>query len=343
MSQASPETPGPTTIPQVTVAIVTYNDAADLVPCLGCLDRQEGATLEIVVVDNASDDSSAQVARDWQGDHSPLRVLAQRTNLGFAAGMNVAINDSAAPYLLSLNADTRPEPDFVHRLLERMTAHPERTVGAVTGRLLRPVEAGHPRRLDACGMCLTRAWRHLDRGSGEVDQGQWTVAERVFGGTGAATLFRRQALEDVAVDGEVFDPFFHSFREDAELSFRLQERGWEVLYEPTARAEHRRFNLPRRRGSMPAMVNRHSLKNRYLLRLYHQSAGNFVATLIPTLWRDLQALGYVLLRERSSLPAYSWLWRNRSGILRKRRLIRARRTRPAAEVNRWFSTAGLPL
>jgi GT2 family glycosyltransferase len=197
--------------------------------------------------------------------------------------------------------------------------------------------------LDACGMILTRNWRHLDRGSGEVDRGQWSTADRVFGATGAASLFRRAALDDVAVEGEIFDSRFHSFREDAELCFRLRERGWEVIYEPAAVCEHRRFNLPERRSAMPAAVNLHSLKNRYLLRLYHQTAGNLLRTLLPTLVRDLAALGWVVLRERSSLAAYAWLWRHRREIRRRRRLIQERRTVPPAAIDRWFGSQGEPL
>jgi GT2 family glycosyltransferase len=145
------------------------------------------------------------------------------------------------------------------------------------------------------------------------------------------------------VEGEIFDPRFHSFREDAELCFRLRERGWEVLYEPAAVAEHRRFNLPERRAAMSPFVNYHSLKNRYLLRLYHQTAGNFLRTLLPALVRDLLAFGYVVLRERSSLAAYAWLWRHRAEILRRRRILQERRTVPAAAIDRWFSSPGEPL
>ncbi|HEY0553161.1 MAG TPA: glycosyltransferase family 2 protein, partial [Thermoanaerobaculia bacterium] len=222
-------------------------------------------------------------------------------------------------------------------------AHPETHVGALTGRLVRPSLGGRPATLDACGMILTRNWRHLDRGSGEVDRGQWSTADRVFGATGAASLFRRAALDDVAVEGEIFDSRFHSFREDAELCFRLRERGWEVIYEPAAVCEHRRFNLPERRSAMPAAVNLHSLKNRYLLRLYHQTAGNLLRTLLPTLVRDLAALGWVVLRERSSLAAYAWLWRHRREIRRRRRLIQERRTVPPAAIDRWFGSQGEPL
>jgi hypothetical protein len=147
----------------------------------------------------------------------------------------------------------------------------------------------------------------------------------------------------VALDGHIFDPLFHSFREDAELAFRLRERRWEVLYEPAAVASHRRFNLPERRVAMPPEVNLHSLKNRYLLRAYHQTWRNAALTLFPTLARDAAALGYVLLRERSSLAAYAWLWRNRRTIAARRRAIAARRTAPAAAIDRWFFRNGEPL
>lgn len=326
----------------VAVCIVTYGAAEELPGCLDSLRRLEPPVDEVVVVDCASSDGSAALARRLGAD-LPLEVVALDQNLGFAGGMNAAIERCTAPFVLSLNADARPAPDFVFRLIERMEAHPGLAVAAVTGRLLRPARGDEPRLLDACGMRLVPTWRHLDRGSGEVDQGQLDRPERVFGATGAATLFRRQALLDAAVDGEVFDPAFHSFREDAELCFRLRERGWEILYEPRAVAEHRRWNLPERRRTMPAAVNLHSLKNRYLLRAYHQTTGNYLRTFGPTLVRDVLALGYVVLRERSSLGAYTWLWRHRREILDRRRRIQARRRVAPAEIDRWFRHPGAPL
>ena len=260
-------------------------------------------------------------------------------------------------WVLTLNPDARPAPDYVERLIARPTGprRPRRRagrhlrIGAVTGRLVRSAgdgggAAGGERILDACGMHLTRAWRHHDRGSGEIDRGQYARPERVFGATGAAALFRRRALEDVAFEGgEVFDPLFHTFREDAELAFRLHERGWEVLYEPGATCLHRRFNLPARRSAMPAMVNYHSLKNRYLLRAYHQTGGNALLTAPWALGRDLAALAYVLAREHTSLAAYRWLWRHRNEIRARRRYLQTRRTAPAEAVDRWFRQRSLPL
>jgi GT2 family glycosyltransferase len=329
--------------PAVAVCIVTHYSAADLPACLATIAALEHRPLELVVADCASRDGSLDTARRNAPAGIPFTALDLGENRGFAGGMNAALAATQAPFVLSLNADARPRPDYVSRLLARMEGPSNQRMGAATGRLLRPSNGSGPPLLDACGMRLTRTWRHLDRGSGEIDRGQLSAPERVFGATGAASLFRRAALDDVAVDGEIFDSRFHSFREDAELCFRLRERGWEIVYEPTALAEHRRFNLPERREAMPPAVNYHSLKNRYLLRAYHQTGRNFALTLLPTLLRDAGALAWVLARERSSLAAYRWLWENRKEILRRRREIDRRRTVPSREIDRWFHSQGEPL
>lgn len=330
---------------RVAICIVTYNAAADLTGCLAAVAALTHRPLEVVIVDCASHDESVKLAHEAVLPEISKIVVPLADNRGFAGGMNEALTHSDAPYILTLNADARPAVDYLDRLLERFRSSGEQ-IGAVTGRLLRP-EVDGVQRLDACGMRLTRTWRHLDRGSGSTDLESWMRPERVFGATGAATLFARRALEDVRFDERgpsmVFDADFHSFREDAELCFRLQERGWDVLFEPAAQAEHRRWNLPSRRRQLPAAVNYHSLKNRYLLRIYHQTGRNFLYTLLPTLARDVLAFIYVLLCERSSFRAYTWLWEHRKELVSRRRWLQQRRRRSSAEVERWFSHTGEPL
>jgi GT2 family glycosyltransferase len=324
----------------VAVAIVTHDSAADLPECLAALARLDPAPAELVVADCASTDGSVAIVRRSSPAGIEPRVLELAENRGFAGGTNAAIAATASPWVLTLNADAFPAPDFLARLLELAGDPRCGRVGAVAGRLVRPTS---PPRLDACGMRLVRSWRHLDRGSGEPDRGQYGAPERVFGATGAASLWSRAALEDVAIDGELFDERFHSYREDAELCFRLREREWEVVYAPEARCVHRRRVTPEGRRGVAAAINRRSLQNRYLLRAGHQTAANLLATLPWTLARDLGALAWVLAFERSSLPAYGWLVRHRREIRERRRRLRARRTAAPGAVERWFGRPGEPL
>jgi hypothetical protein len=73
---------------------------------------------------------------------------------------------------------------------------------------------------------------------------------------------------------------------------------------------------------MSDLANLHSVKNRFLLRINNQSAGRMLQTLVPTLARDVVVLGACLTVERSSLPAFGWLWRERRRLWAKRREIR---------------------
>lgn len=331
----------PHDVAPVAILIVTYNSADDLPGCLEAVGALRPRPRELVIVDCDSRDESVALARGAAVEGVALHAEALGENRGFSGGMNAALRRCDSPLVFALNADARPDPDFLSRALPYFD---DPRTAAVTGRLVRPAATSGERLIDACGMVLHPAWRHFDRASGEPDRGQLTQAEEVFGATGAATIYRRGALRDVAfADGEVFDEFFHSYREDAELCFRFHGRGWRVIYAPEAVAEHRRRVVPSNRRTLPAAINRHSLKNRYLLRVYHQTPANLVRTALPATLRDLAAFLYVVLFERSSFDAYLWLWRHRRAILGRRRYIQARRSAPKAALERWFRTEALPL
>jgi GT2 family glycosyltransferase len=189
---------------------------------------------------------------------------------------------------------------------------------------------------------MTAAMRHLDRGAGEPDRGRFDRLEQVFGASGAAALYRRAMLDDVRVAGEVFDEDFFAYREDADLAWRAQLLGWQCLYVPEAVAVHVRRVTPERRGTLPPGLNRASVRNRFLLRMKNQTAGNFVRFLLPALFRDAQVVGYVVLREPRSLPAFVDLLRLAPRTLAKRRTIMARRRADDASINAWFRRRALP-
>ena len=173
--------------------------------------------------------------------------------------------------------------------------------------------------LDSAGIRWTLLFRHVDAGSNDRDTGQFAKPAWVFGPTGAAALYRRTALECVAFDGQVMDERFFVYREDADLAFRLQWRGFRCLYRPELAARHERRVLPERRRGLPPELNYHSLKNRHLLRLKNLTAILWLLLLPTTFLYELFILLYCLIRERTSLSAYIYAARTLRSSLRWRR------------------------
>ncbi|MFN7973761.1 MAG: hypothetical protein U0166_15675 [Acidobacteriota bacterium] len=190
--------------------------------------------------------------------------------------------------------------------------------------------------IDSTGIVWTRSARHLDRGAGEVDRAQYDRDEEIFGPSGAAAFYRRAMLDDVAVDGEIFDTDFGSFREDADLAWRARILGYRGRYAPEAVAYHRRTVTPERRSELPDYANAHSVKNRFLMRLKNEGLGHFLRFAPWELSRDLLVVGYVLAREHASIPALLSVPRLLPRALAKRRKILARRRVSDADLARWF-------
>lgn len=321
------------------VAIVTHGHADVVGSCLRAVAFLDPPPRAVIVFDNASEDGSADVAEAVTLDG--LEIVRSPHNLGFAAALNRILGSTSSPWVLSLNPDCAPRPDFVARLLEAASDEPR--VGSATGKLLRAdgpkLVAGST--VDAAGMVVTPSGRHFDRGAGEPDDGRFDRPVGVFGGTGAATLYRRAALDDVAYpDGEVFADSFFAYREDAELAWRLQWRGWQCRYAPGAVAAHRRGLRPEAGRRQPAAVNRYSVRNRFLLRLHCADVGWHVRCFPWWAARDLTVIAACLTVERSSLSGLADVFRSWQDAGRRRRWVLGRRAVTSRHVSRWFRTGG---
>ncbi|HVR07480.1 MAG TPA: glycosyltransferase [Thermoanaerobaculia bacterium] len=129
---------------------------------------------------------------------------------------------------------------------------PTKDAAIPTGGAAAPAEwpPGDPERIDGCGLGWNRWWQAIQLGHGEpaphganresaAGWGWTTTVVEVFGVSATAALFRRTALEQVAVGGgEIFDPRLVSYYEDAELAGRLRAAGFSALLVPAARARH---------------------------------------------------------------------------------------------------------
>lgn len=313
----------------VDVVVVTHNHATTLAACLQSLLVQRLAPQQVVVVDNASQDDSAGVAAGF-GASLPLEVVRLHENTGFAAAANRGLRRLRSPWVLCLNPDCRLEEGFLEHLVG---AAARRGAGAASGLLLRgrgPTLGGTDT-VDSAGMVMRASGRHLDRGAGRRLRPAHLRPAWVFGASGAAALYRRAALEDVAYPGgEVFDETFFAYREDADLAWRLQARGWRCLFWPQARAWHARGLKPEahRRGS-PA-INRHSVRNRFLLRWSNADWRWHVACFPFWLLRDAVVVAACLTVERSSWPGLA-----EALALRQQQRARGRANARRATVTGW--------
>ena len=206
--------------------------------------------LEVVIIDNASTDGTSAILERYR---AKCDVVLNPKNVGFSAGQNQAIRRSRGDWVLSLNPDVMLGNGFIRDLVR--AGESDSGVGTVCGKLLRWTPgASHEltSMVDSTGMYFLRNLRHLDRGSGEQDRGQYDRQEFVFGATGAAALYRRTMIEDVSVFGEFFDEDFFAYREDADVAWRAQIMGWQCFYVPTAVAWHVRRVTPERRSDPAA-------------------------------------------------------------------------------------------
>ena len=319
----------------VSVLIVTWNSAQYLQQCFASIDRQDYPDREVIVVDNASTDSTREFLQPLE---SQWRVIYNDRNVGFAAGQNEAIRAANGELLLCLNPDVMLADDFVRRLVEAACTYPE--VGSICGKLLRWDSESEPhqtRTLDSTGIYFTRNMRHLDRGADEADNGQYDRAQYMFGATGAAAMFRRSFVDAVSVDHEFFDVDFFSYREDADLAWRAQVMGWKCVYTPAAVAWHVRRVTPERREQLPLVINWHSVKNRFLMRGKNASGWLCWKLFWPVAWRDLMIIGYALVRDRRMLSAIAYPWRVRDSVRRKRAIIQSRRKVSDHDLIWWFN------
>jgi len=325
------------------VVVVTHNHAGTLPACLSAVKQLVPAPEQLVVVDNASADGSAEFA-DQQREDVAIDVVREDRNTGFAAASNRGIGATRTPWVLLLNPDCAVRPDFARRLFDELGTRPEAiSVGSITPKLMRANgKALEPEPIvDAAGMLVTRSGRHLDRGAGTIDTGGFDRPAWVFGGTGAATLYRREALLDVAYpNGEIFAESFFAYREDAELAWRLQLRGWRCLYAPLAVAAHRRGFRPEEGRRGRAQINRLSVRNRFLLRGHCADLGWHLRCLPWWLLRDLLVVGACLTIERASAPGLQEAWRLRHDVCERRRWVQKRRIASTRQIARWFRRRG---
>jgi GT2 family glycosyltransferase len=304
---------------RVSLILVTWNSASFLPRCLDGIAQQTFPDLELIAVDNGSADDSVAIVRARFPDAT---ILQNTANEGFSRAVNQGIARASGEFVQLVNPDAFLEPEYVAKLVVALDAE---DLGSATGKLLRADGSG----VDSKGIRMTRTGRHFDIEEGEERE--------VFGVSGAAAMHRMSFIRDVTLsDGQFLDEDFFTYREDADVAWRGRLFGWRAAYVPEAVGWHVRTVTPERRRELPAFINMHSVKNRFMMRMKNEGLYLALRNAPFELVRDLVIIAAVLTIERSSLPAFPWLWRNRKRIFAKRREIQRRRRVSDRALARWF-------
>ncbi len=210
--------------PFISVIIVTWNSAAYLSRCLGCLAAQTFKDFEVVLVDNGSTDGSLD---DVENHWPSLRLRVERLgeNKGFAAANNLGAHLAHGQWLALLNSDAFPDANWLEALLKAAENNPQFSFFAS-----RQLQADATQILDGAGDAYHLsglAWRRYE-GWPASQFGLKTM--EVFSSCAAAALYSRQAF----LQAGGFDEDFFSYHEDVDLGFRLRLQGFRCLYVPEA-------------------------------------------------------------------------------------------------------------
>jgi GT2 family glycosyltransferase len=249
--------------------VVNTNGREYLLACLAAIARTHppGVEGELLVLDNASDDGSAEAVKAMggtlrQGEGAlPIRLIELSQRTGKAENDSTLMREARGRYCLLLNEDSELRAGAVAALLAALDADP------------RAAAAG-PQLLDSSGQPVPCAWRFPGVGTalaGALFLHRWLTVEskgtqtrRVGWAQSSALMVRREAAAEVGY----MDPQFFVYYDECDFAKRLDETGWHSLYVPSAEAYHHdQLSTDLARG-LPRIVEFHRNRDRYM-RVHH--------------------------------------------------------------------------
>lgn len=269
-------------IHMISIVVVNWNSGPLLERCIQSLLRNI-RECEIIIVDNASDDSSLQFAANIKAD---MQILRNERNIGCAAGNNLGWHAAKGELILFLNPDTECFPDSIERLEKTLTEN--RSVWAVGGQLVNP--SGQPQirfnvrafptlRSVAADMLLLdeiwpgNPWTCLRR----MPSSSSAPAVEVDQPAAACLMVSRTALDSLGGFDEAFKP---AWFEDVDLCRRIRDHGGRIYFQPGARFLHHGGASLRRLSRQDFLIFFHTNQIRYFRKHHGARSASHVRRLI---------------------------------------------------------------
>jgi GT2 family glycosyltransferase len=264
--------------PDLSYCVVNTNGRQDLLACLAAIERTHpaGVTRELLVLDNASQDGSAEAVRELDSD---LRLIELERRTGKAENDSMLLREARGRYCLLLNEDSELEPGAVAALIAALDADPR--AAAASAQLLdserRPVPCAW--RFPGVGTALAGAlflhrWLTVQSKGDAVRSVDWAQS--------SALMVRREAAREVGF----LDPQFFVYYDECDFERRLHNAGWRILFAPGARAVHHDKLSTDLGAGLPRIVEFHRNRDRYMNKHHSRVAALAV--------RGLTAWSYLL-------------------------------------------------
>jgi hypothetical protein len=237
--------------PIATAIVLNHNGRGFVNDAVRSLLEQDTPGIEVLVVDNASTDGSAEEIEAAFGRR--VRLVRSARNLGFGGGNNLGIRQARGRHIVLLNNDAVAAPSFVRELVAAAEADPR--IGMVAAKVLQLAERSV---IDTVGHLLYPDGLNRGRGRLERDAGQYDGCRTALFPSGAAALYTRRMLDDVGL----FEERLFLYGDDAELGLRGRVAGWACALAPRAVAFH---HYSRSVGSHSRLKAFHVERNRVLV------------------------------------------------------------------------------
>jgi GT2 family glycosyltransferase len=303
----------PSMLPQASLIIVAYNARAYLEKCLTSVLETSGENCEVILVDNASSDGSAELAAQ---KFPHIRIIRNGDNRGFGQGNNIGAQAATGDYLVFLNPDTIVGPRWLEALITALEAEPR--AGLATSKILL---MNDPEQINTCGNTIHLTGLALCRGL-RHSKDAFSRRESVAAVSGAAFAIRRELFEQLGG----FNEDFFLYMEDTDLSWRARLAGWDCLYVPESVVLH----------DYTLRITPHKVfyqeRNRYLMLLKSLRWLTLLILFPALLLAEVVTWGFVIGNDREHLGnkwhAYQWIVKHWSAILNKRRAVQGLRRVP---------------
>lgn len=240
--------------PPVDIIITSHSNKEQLTRCLEFVYTQKyGGIINIVLVDNASKDNSLFVV---SSRYPQVRIVNNNENVGFGTAINQGLAISSSPYVCVVHQDVELDENWISELVAAIET--DEKIGSACSIVKFRRAKGQKTELDSAGIGFRQGKPiQLDIGAGRESPRLKNI-HNVFGVPGAAGMYKREMLEKIIINKEIFDEDLFSCYEDHDVALRAFLNGYTSIFTPDTSALHKRGIL--RENDPQAQINRNIME-----------------------------------------------------------------------------------